>query len=276
MTHSSPTRREYFVDEAGDPTLFDRRGRVLVGTSGCSRFFMLGLLDVEDHAALSRDLSELRQRLLSDPYFKNVPSMQPSARKTAVAFHAKDDLPEVRREVFAALRRHKLRYFAAVRDKHTVVDYVRQRNAQDDQYRYQPNELYDYLVRRLFKTRLHKHDEYHICFARRGQSNRTTALEVALSATRNRFREQTGIDPASAVSLEATTPTQCPGIQAADYFTWALQRLYERQEERYLEYIWPFVRLVNDIDDTSEHMYGVYYTQKRPLTLDAIKKRPGI
>ena len=27
----------YFVDEAGDPVLFDRRGRVRAGTPGCSQ-----------------------------------------------------------------------------------------------------------------------------------------------------------------------------------------------------------------------------------------------
>jgi len=33
-----------FVDEAGDPTLFDNRRRAIVGIEGCSRFFILGKL----------------------------------------------------------------------------------------------------------------------------------------------------------------------------------------------------------------------------------------
>lgn len=49
----------------------------------------------------------------------------------------------------------------------SVVEYIRQRNGRDADYRYNPNELYDYLVRRLFRDRLHKDDEYHILFARR-------------------------------------------------------------------------------------------------------------
>jgi hypothetical protein len=32
---------DYFVDEAGDGTLFDRKGRIIVGMAGCSRFFIL-------------------------------------------------------------------------------------------------------------------------------------------------------------------------------------------------------------------------------------------
>jgi hypothetical protein len=37
-------------------------------------------------------------------------------------------LPEVRREVFSLLLRHEVRFFAVVRDKLTVVEYIRQRN----------------------------------------------------------------------------------------------------------------------------------------------------
>ena len=68
--------RHYFIDEGGDSTLFSRKGKVLIGTEGCSRFFMLGLLDVPDPAALQRVFDDLRARLMSDPYFNDVPSMQ--------------------------------------------------------------------------------------------------------------------------------------------------------------------------------------------------------
>ncbi len=142
----SSSARNYFVDESGDGNLFSRKGRVIVGTEGCSRFFILGLADIPDPTALGRDLDALRAGLLADPYFEGVPSMQPEVRKTALAFHAKDDLPEVRREVFSLLLRHDMRFFAVVRDKAKVVEYVRQRNERDPAYRYNPNELYDYLV----------------------------------------------------------------------------------------------------------------------------------
>ena len=149
MTAKNSRRvRHYFVDEAGDGTLFDRKGRVIIGTEGCSRYFILGLVDVPDPDLLQRELEELRAQLLADPYFKDVPSFQPEAQKTTLAFHAKDDVPEVRREVFALLLRHEFRFLAVVRDKQKLIEYVRQRNESDPAYRYTPNELYDYLVRR--------------------------------------------------------------------------------------------------------------------------------
>ena len=36
----------YYVDEAGDGTLFNARGKVIIGEEGCSRYFMLGILEV--------------------------------------------------------------------------------------------------------------------------------------------------------------------------------------------------------------------------------------
>lgn len=33
----------YFVDEAGDTTLFNRRGKVIVGSEGVSHLFMIGV-----------------------------------------------------------------------------------------------------------------------------------------------------------------------------------------------------------------------------------------
>lgn len=192
-TISSLSIRHYFVDEAGDATVFDRKGQAILGQEGCSQFFILGLLDVAEPAVLAKDLTQLRETLLTDPYFKKVPSMQISAKKTAVAFHAKDDIPEVRREVFSLLIQHQLRFFAVVRNKYALLDYIRQRNERDPAYRYAPNELYDYLTRRLFKDRLHQDDGYNICFAKRGQSNRTAALKHALESAKARFQQQWGI-----------------------------------------------------------------------------------
>jgi hypothetical protein len=111
------------------------------------------------------------------------------------------------------------------------VDYVRQRNERDPAYRYHPNELYDYLVRRLFRDRLHQDDEYDILFAKRGKSDRTAALLKALRAARRRFAQRWGILSEAPIHVIPATPAQCPSLQATDYFLWALQRLYERHDQ---------------------------------------------
>jgi hypothetical protein len=273
---AAPTTTNYFVDESGDGTLFNRKRQEAVGTPGCTRFFILGVLDVRDEIALERDLADLRKWVLAHPYLKNVPSVQPQARKTAIAFHAHDDCPEVRQSVFEVLCAHDLRFLAIVRDKREVLEYVHSRNATDPTYKYHPNELYEYLVRRLFKNILHKTDIYSITFAKRGPRDRTRSLQDALEAARNRFADSHGIQAAARVRVSAESPSRCKALQAADYFLWALQRFYERHEDRYLTYLWPRFRLVDDMDDTHQNRYGEYYSKERPLTRAALEGRPGI
>lgn len=270
--HASAQPVCYFVDEAGDPSLFNARKHVIIGNEGCSRYFLLGVLVMVDPEPLTQDINQLRVELLADPYFKRVPSMQPQAMKTAIAFHAKDDLPEVRRKVFKLLMHHPLRFLGVVRDKQAVLAYVRQLNERDPTYRYHPNELYDSLVSRLFKNLLHKEESYQVHFARRGSSDRTTALGAALEQARRNFFRSWKMTEAAPVKVVAGWPEHYAGLQAVDYFLWALQRLYEREEERYLEFVWPQVSLVHDVDDTRHKPYGAYYDKRRPLTLAACKR----
>lgn len=261
------SHRKYFVDEAGDGTLFDAKGNVLIGTPGCSQYFMLGILDIPNPDILNQELEALRLNLLNDPYFRRVPSMQPAERKTALAFHAKDDVPEVRKEVFALLMKQEgLRFFATVRDKFGVLREV-------GMYRnkhYHPNMLYDQMVSRLFKDRLHKDDEYTITFATRGKSDRNQALASALKVASSRFEKQWNIHSEASIRIQALSSTQHPCLQAADYVLWALQRCYERREDRWLDYVWSLCHLIHDIDDHRKNFTGVYYTQDTPLRLEGL------
>lgn len=83
--------RYYFVDEAGDLSLFNKRGVNIVGRNGVSKFFLLGAVRIYNPESASIEVETLRQELLSDPKLKNIPSMDPCKGKTARQFHAKDD-----------------------------------------------------------------------------------------------------------------------------------------------------------------------------------------
>ncbi len=116
---SSP--HAYFVDETGDGVIFDGKSRVLIGTAKVQEDFTVGMVECWALKALTEDLAALRAQLLADPYFKGVPSLQPEAQKTARFFHGKDDLPEVRREVFKVLARDDFSFYAVVRTMSAVA-----------------------------------------------------------------------------------------------------------------------------------------------------------
>lgn len=267
-------RVNYFVDESGDDTIFSKKGRVIIGQNGNSRFFIMGLLQVNDPDSLSAEMTGLRTELVNDPYFKNVPSMRPESRKTALAFHAKDDLPEARREVYKLLKaRSDLKFYAMIGDKTSTLQYVAQMQARDTGFHYHKNDMYDYLVRRLFRDRLTKADEYSIIFAERGNKKRTAVLKAQVDIAQQRHLEKFGGNHCPPCDVDSGKPKDYAGLQAVDYFLWGLQRLYERKEERYILNVWEHCKLIIDMDDRRRKPYGEYYHKSRPLTFDALKER---
>jgi hypothetical protein len=270
---AAPLPHPYFVDETGDGVIFDGKGRVLVGTGKVPDYFTVGMVECWTMDSLTKDLADLRAQLVADPYFKGVPSMQPEAKKTALFFHAKDDLPEVRREVFKVIQRHDLSFYAVVRTMSAVARRVKERNERDPTYRYRPTELYDSAVRRLFDKKLHTRPAFDVVFASRGKA-RTQALREHLLKAQAASRKAAGTYPDAAIHVQAMPAHQHAGLQVADYCLWALQRLFTKGEDRFLSLIWPKVGLIVDADDTSEKPYGTYHTRKRaPLDAQKIKSR---
>lgn len=231
----APGTHSYYVDEAGDPVLFNSKGQMIAGQEGCSRFFILGKLEIMEPNVLADALTNLRRRLLADEYFAGVPSMSPEKGKTAKLFHAKDDLPEIRREVFHLLKDQNVRFYAVARDKHTIVQKVLEHQKKQPSYRYRPNQLYDRCVPAMFENRLHQHEAYQIIFAKRGSRDRTEAFERGLLEAKTKFRQKWDIESTSPIEVAVSDPTRSTCLQAVDYFLWAMQRCFERGEHRYLD-----------------------------------------
>lgn len=260
-----------FVDEAGDPTLFgSRRGSgPLIGSDGCS---ILGKLEVDDPEFLASQLGDLRARLLTDPYFAGVPSFCPARGKTAVAFHAKDDLPEVRYQVFRLLQEQgdSLRFDAVIADKRVLVRQELARREVDPSARYDPNSLYDSLVRSLYGKFHRLAVEYHVWIAKRGQKDRNEALLTALGHAEGDFQASFGFARGNPEmwNLRISNPKSAPCLQAVDYFLWAVQRFYEPRrhpstnetirENRFLKLIWPQVGELHDLHFGGEE--GTFFT----------------
>jgi hypothetical protein len=267
---SEPSVAHFFVDEAGDLTLFDRRGRVIVGTPGVSHYFMVGLAELPNPELVAASLASLRSDLLRDPYFAGVPSMQPERNRTALAFHAKDDPPEVRREVFRLLPSFGAKVIVAIRRKAQLAEFA---GFQWREYgiKLSADDVYDDLVRRAVQNKLHLVAESRIVFASRGKSARTVALQAAIHRAKELFerRWRKGLD--RPVTVSVLRPAQAAGLQVIDYYLWALQRLFERSEDRFFHLLSGQYRLVMDLDDKRRKPYGEWYSEKNPLSLDKMK-----
>ena len=255
----------YFIDEAGDTTLFDKRGKKLLVGDGASKFFILGKILVADPAQLRKELRALRAELLADPYFRGVPSMQPEARKTAVLFHAKDDRPEVRREVFKLLLKHDIKFYAVVRNKTDLANFVRQQNKRDPAYKFLERDLYETLTRELFGRLRQNADVVNLLFAGRGNVTRNEALRESLKQAENFFEDKFGFRRKHKLNVEAKGSREDACLQACDYFMWALQRHFERDESGFIEMLWDHVGEVVDLDIEQNGRRGLVYGPNRSI-----------
>lgn len=262
--------RHYFVDEAGDLSFFNRKGRIIVGQPGASKFFMVGVAQIADPEAVAWELNALRSSLMTHPRYKGISSMQPQAKKTAIAFHAKDDYAEIREQVFELIQSFDVKVFVAIRSKAEIAETAKA-NFKSLGKKLQQNTIYDDLVKRLFRNLLHKADVIQIAIARRGKEAREEALEQAINQAQKNFEAKWKISSNSSILVEPAYPSQVAGLQVVDYYLWALQRLYEREEDRFFKQLAQKYRLIMDLDDKRNKGYGEWYSDRNPLTLEKLK-----
>jgi len=245
----------FFVDESGDPTFFNRDGECIVGRAGCSRILVLGFVATDDPSAIRKGLASLRADMLADPYFKGVPSLA----KTARVFHANDDIPEVRERVYRFISGLDIRAELIVARK--VLALFRKHHHSRE------GEFYDDIVSKLFHGKLHLSRRNVIYFAKRGSSSRQRPLEEAIGKAISGFEQrwETRVETETRVLVQR--PMEEPCLQVIDYVNWAVYRAFERREMRFFEVIREKVRMICDVYDTDRYP-GNFYTSRNPFDVD--------
>jgi hypothetical protein len=84
------------------------------------------------------------------------------------------------------------------------------------------NEIYDDLVSRLLRNRLHLAESNAIVIARLGTRDRKKALTAAIGRAQMNFAAKFGARNFGQCDVATEYPHQSGGLQAADYFLWAL------------------------------------------------------
>ena len=242
----------FFVDEAGDATFYNRKGRLIVGTEGCSQLLILGFIRIKDNPA------EMRQRILAlhrevrnDPYFQQLPSFV----DTSVAFHANKDAPEVRYLLFRLIRDldFKACFVVSFKDEQLFKAKFHGRT----------NEYYDDMVSRLFQNSLHRYTRNHVTIAGRGSRSRQEPLERAVEQARLRFEERHGVNRATTeVTVSIQQPKGEPCLAVIDYVAWAIQRCYTSADMKYYRLIQDKVSVIHELKVGAK---PIIYKPRNPL-----------
>ena len=227
-----------FLDEAGDTTFFGKGNIPLLGTSGVSNYFLLGMLTVHEplHEVRSRVIN-LQSKILNDPYFLPIPSILKKKNKNGYYLHAKDDVPEVRKMVFELMLSIDCHFDAVIGKKEYDV-YEKKHNGNQA-------EFYADMLSHLLQNSMSGHHRVVLNIAHRSRctthNNLEKGLQKAFFIARHRYPENLTLTEAF---FNIQYPTTEPIINLADYFLWALQRMVERGEKRYVDFIQSRIRNV--------------------------------
>ena len=209
------------MDESGDPTFYDRKGNLIVGKEGCSKILILGFVKTEEPQKIRQKINSLRKDLIKDPYLLGIPSL----RKTAIAFHAKDDCPEVRQAVFKLLP--ELDFRAEIYVARKIEKIFRAK------YRAEENLFYDDIISKLFENHLHQGEKVFVYFSKRGLKSRQVPLQQAIYKARYKFQQKYKKKAKTEIFIQAQSPEGEPCLQVIDYINWAVFRAYTKGEARY-------------------------------------------
>ena len=257
MKTEFPDQHWFFVDESGDPTFYDGRGSLIVGQPGCASILLMGFIETPNPQAARQAVLALQNEVVNDPYFQGFPSIQ----RTAIAFHATDDLPEIRYRFYKLIAELDIKAQFVVARK---IERVFRNN-----FHARETEFYDHLVSILFQNVLHKHTQNHIYFAKRGSRERQAPLSNAIQRGMAHFEEKWGKPVSSQVIIQAQTPHGEPCLSVVDYMNWAVYRAFTKGDMRFYRAIENKVSLLVDLYDTTQHPKN-WYNKRNPFDIKKI------
>lgn len=243
-----------FLDEAGDTTFFGRGRIPNVGQPGVSHCFAIGMVKIaEDHDIARQRVRELQMQVAGDRYLNSIPSIAKKISGNGFFFHATDDPPEVRERFY--------RFIDGLNCSGEVV--VARKIPTMFAKNHKSNEAYFYadVLSHLLKNKLQKDHDLQLTIAERGNSTRNTNLQNALAIAASRRSRR---DPLKALPARITFDVQNhhtePLLNVADYMCWAVQRVFERGDTRYYDFLGEKIKLVVDIYDGAAYANsGNYY-----------------
>jgi len=195
---------------------------------------------------IRQQLEGLRKDIVQDSYLKGIPSLI----KTAEAFHAKDDCPEVREKVFKLIS--TLDFSAEVYVARKIENIFVKRHHRNE------NEFYDDLISKLFENKLHVAAENRIYFSVRGNRRRQAPLEQAILTAKSKFEMKKQTTITTTISVQAQTSNGEPCLQVIDYVNWAIQRAYLKKEMRFLSVIEDKIKYLVDVYDLDKYPNNFY------------------
>lgn len=250
-----------FIDEVGDTTFLGKGKAPILGQEGVSSTFGMGIVRIDRPLGEVREeIRALQRQVENDSLLNVIPSVRKRIKRRGFFFHASKDSPDVRTVLFHYLKNLPCEAEVVMARKIPEI-FANKHHGNDD-------EFYADLLSHLIKSRLKKSRRLVLNIAERGSSTRSSILDQALAKAIGRASRKWGDQLPCEIVFNVQTPLTEPLLAVADYLVWSVQRVFERGETRYYEYLKDKIRLVVDIYDSARYEGNRnYYDNKRnPLT----------
>jgi hypothetical protein len=250
-----------FLDEAGDTTFYGKGRIPIVGRPGVSLSFAIGMVKFNaDLNEIRKAVRALQDEATADKYLLGIASVAKKAAAGGFYFHATDDPPEVRERFFKFIESLDCTCEVMVARKLPSMFALK--------HHHQEAEFYADVLSHLLKNKLKLGQKVVLNIAERGASTRNANLQLALTKGVERFEKKGSVDEISSfVVFNVQNHRTEPLLNIADYLCWSVQRVFERGETRYYDFLGDKIRLVVDLYDTTKYKGSLnYYRGKRRLT----------
>jgi len=250
-----------FLDEAGDTTFFGK-GRVpALGQNGVSNTFAIGMVKINsdlDHARAA--VRQLQADVAADRYLNTIPSVSKKIAGKGFYFHATDDPPEVRQLFYHLIDSMDCSCEVYVARKIPKL-FARQHHSREADF-------YADVLSHLLKNKLQLDRNLVLCIAARGPSTKNANLQRALDiATARNARSRPNASVSTRMVFDVQDHLVEPLLNVADYMCWSVQRVFERGETRYYDFLGEKIKLVVDLYDTASYAHSSnYYGRTHRLT----------
>ena len=253
-----------YLDEAGDTSFYGKGKRVIVGQDGVSLSFSIGMLRLKGNQSNIRNqVVALQQEIAHDEYLNCIPSIEKKINRKGFYFHATDDPPEVRDKFYRYIKSldASLEVFVARKDAEFYERY----------HKGNESNLYADILSHLIKSKLQQKGKLVLNIAERGNTTKNIVLQRALSKAKERASYKLGNNQMTrTVVFNVQNHHSEPLLNIADYLCWAVQRVFERGEMRYCNFLRDKIKLVVDLYDREKYegFKNYYDNKKNPLTTE--------
>lgn len=250
-----------FIDEVGDTTFYGKGKEVILGQEGVSLIFGMGIVKfLRPLVEVRAEIVALQQQVERDPLLNTIPSVARRIAQGGFFFHASKDSDDVKAVFMRYLHDLSCEVDVVIARKIPSL-FINKHHGKDD-------EFYADVLSHLIKSRLKSPRRLVLNIAARGSSTRTKVLEDARNKALGRAGQRWKVDDLKCeLVFNVQTPSREPLLTVPDYFGWSVQRVFEKGQTRYCDYLWNKIKLVIDLYDKQNWDGSMnYYNQRRPLT----------